>query len=293
VSILALASAKGSPGVTTTALALASWWPRPSVLVEADPAGGDLAARTGLAEEPGLVGLAAALRRDRPDAPLNSELLHHYQQRSPIGVEVVAAPASSQQAGAAVSLLAVQAARPARIGGDLLVDLGRLVARSRSDAAPDAQQMSRAADVVVWVCRPELADLAHVAVALAPEHSVATEAVRTDPAQTGAVIVLCGEGPYPANEVSATLGCPVLGSLPADNAGAAALWGGGVRSWAHSALGRATRDLAEGLVSRLPDDSGTPAAESIEAPSGLLSGDDSNETDRRRRSEAETIGARQ
>jgi hypothetical protein len=281
VSILALASAKGSPGVTTTALALASWWPRQTVLIEADPAGGDLAARTGLAEEPGLVGLAAALRRDRPDAPLNSEILERYQQRAPIGVDVVAAPAASQQAGAAVTLLAAQAARPSSTGGDLLMDLGRVAGQSRSNEGPASQQMSRKADLVVWVCRPELADLAHVAAALGPDHA----------GETDAVIVLCGEGPYPANEVSATLGRPVLSSLPADNAGAAALWAGGARSWAHSALGRATRDLAEALVACLPDDSDVQAAESPEAPSGRPSSDDPNETVHTVRSESEPIGA--
>ncbi|WP_243597709.1 hypothetical protein [Thermobifida halotolerans] len=40
--LLCLTSAKGSPGVTTTALALTLTWPRPVLLVEADPAGGDL-----------------------------------------------------------------------------------------------------------------------------------------------------------------------------------------------------------------------------------------------------------
>jgi hypothetical protein len=284
VSIVALASAKGSPGVTTTALALASWWPRQAVLIEADPAGGDLAARTGLAEEPGLVGLAAAIRRNHPDVPLNGELLVRYEQRAPIGVEVVAAPASSQQAGAAVSLLAAQAARPAPTGGDLLVDFGRLAGQSGSDGGTPSQQMSRAADLVVWVCRPELADLAHVTAALGPKHS-------EHPGETDAVIVLCGGGPYPANEVAATLGRPVLGSLPADNPGAADLWAGRARSWAHSALGRATRDLAEALVGRLPDDSGAQAAESPDAPSGRSRSDDTSESVQTPRSDAESIGA--
>lgn len=40
--LLCLTSAKGSPGTTTTALALTLTWPRPVLLVEADPAGGDL-----------------------------------------------------------------------------------------------------------------------------------------------------------------------------------------------------------------------------------------------------------
>ncbi|MGK2852999.1 MAG: hypothetical protein ACSLE3_02645, partial [Microbacteriaceae bacterium] len=40
MALIALASASGSPGVTTTAMGLALAWPRPVLLVEADPTGG-------------------------------------------------------------------------------------------------------------------------------------------------------------------------------------------------------------------------------------------------------------
>jgi len=40
MALIALASATGAPGVSTTALGLALNWPRPVVLVEADPNGG-------------------------------------------------------------------------------------------------------------------------------------------------------------------------------------------------------------------------------------------------------------
>lgn len=39
MALISLTSANGSPGVTTTALGLAASWPRPVVLVEADPTG--------------------------------------------------------------------------------------------------------------------------------------------------------------------------------------------------------------------------------------------------------------
>lgn len=42
MAIIALASAKHSPGVTTTALGVAALWPGRTILVEADPAGSDL-----------------------------------------------------------------------------------------------------------------------------------------------------------------------------------------------------------------------------------------------------------
>lgn len=68
MTVVALCSAKHSPGSTTLALALACAAtevdePLPLV-VEADPAGGDLAAHLGLPVSPGLVGLAAAFRHE-------------------------------------------------------------------------------------------------------------------------------------------------------------------------------------------------------------------------------------
>ena len=57
--LIALASVKSSPGVTTAALALASMWKNAErrLLVEADPGGGDLGLWLGLGVE-----CSAALR---------------------------------------------------------------------------------------------------------------------------------------------------------------------------------------------------------------------------------------
>jgi len=59
MSLIAFASVKGSPGVTTTVLALASVWPTSQHLIvaELDPAGGDLATR---------FGQSFGARRDQP-----------------------------------------------------------------------------------------------------------------------------------------------------------------------------------------------------------------------------------
>ena len=57
--LVAMVSVKGAPGVTTLAVGLATRWPRgEAVVVEADPAGGDLSARFGLAHDPGLAAMA-------------------------------------------------------------------------------------------------------------------------------------------------------------------------------------------------------------------------------------------
>ena len=243
MTVVALASVKGSPGVTTTALALASWWPRPIVVMEADPAGGDLAARLGLPEEPGLVGLAASLRRDLRDGTPNEAMIEGYLQAAPVRtesarVELVAAPAGFRQATAAVGLLSGLASLPTPGGADLLLDMGRLAGTSLSERPSTSQSLIEAADLLVWVSRPQLADLAHLAAAT--EH-------RLDSGPEP-LVVLTGGGPYPADEVAAALAVTVLGNLPGDPSGVAALWAGGGRTWAHSTLGRATRDLAAVLA---------------------------------------------
>jgi len=69
MALIAIASDKGAPGVTTAALALAAVWPRAVLLAECDPAGGDLAFRFPAADgghlDPrrGVLSLAVAARR--------------------------------------------------------------------------------------------------------------------------------------------------------------------------------------------------------------------------------------
>ena len=66
MALITLTSASGSPGVTTTAVGLALSWPRPVLLVEADPTGGSAIAagylRGGAAPSDSLIDLAFAHR---------------------------------------------------------------------------------------------------------------------------------------------------------------------------------------------------------------------------------------
>ena len=79
-------SLKGSPGVTTLSCLLAATWPDPApvVVVEADPAGGDLAARFGLSSTMGWSSLEAAVRRGGAASPLEPHL-----QQLPGGLAVL------------------------------------------------------------------------------------------------------------------------------------------------------------------------------------------------------------
>ncbi|HSS91257.1 MAG TPA: hypothetical protein VLL69_18210, partial [Streptosporangiaceae bacterium] len=74
MALVAVASDKGAPGVTTASVVLAAVWPRPVLLAECDPAGGDLRYRFraadggGLDPGRGLLSLAVAARRGlRPE----------------------------------------------------------------------------------------------------------------------------------------------------------------------------------------------------------------------------------
>ena len=78
MAMVAVVGAKGAPGATTSTLALACGWPGPILVVDADPAGGDIAAgwlggRLGL--DRGLLSFAAATRHI--DAPAAADLTGH------------------------------------------------------------------------------------------------------------------------------------------------------------------------------------------------------------------------
>ena len=126
--LIALASVKGSPGVTSTALALAAVWPRPVVLLEADPAGGDLAYRCRAAHggpvsaNRGLLRLAAAVRGGMP----SPDALFNESQLLACGVNLIQGVPSSAQARGLAALWQTIAQACATAELDVIADLGRL-----------------------------------------------------------------------------------------------------------------------------------------------------------------------
>lgn len=203
MTLVALASAKASPGVTTTTLLLAAAWPHDDVVVvEADPDGGDLAARYGLASEPSLVSAAAAMRR----GPEVADPLAH-AQTLPGGIRALMGPAGGDQAHGALAAGAFLADALASLDPTVvLVDCGRL------RAASPARPLVDAADMTVIVARPRLDEVRHLA------H-------RADLA--GRVGVVCiGQKPYDPQEVADALGVVLLGVLADDAAAADALRNG-------------------------------------------------------------------
>ncbi|MEU5259748.1 carbon monoxide dehydrogenase maturation protein [Amycolatopsis sp. NPDC021455] len=207
--LIALASLKGSPGVTTFTVALAANWPVAvrRLVVECDPAGGDLAQRFALAPSPGLLSLAAAVRQ-----PFGPDVVWNHTQTLAGQLPVVAGPAGGPQARAALGAVTAAGSplcRAAREPGVLVfADCGRL------DPGSPAEPLMRQADVLLLVSGTYSDELAHVAARL---HELGRAAGR-------ASLVLAGRGHTP-DEVERELGVPVMARIPHDPTAARSLTG--------------------------------------------------------------------
>jgi hypothetical protein len=243
MAYVAFASAKASPGVTTTITALASTWPRDRdlLIAELDPAGGDLGVRFDLATEPGLVTLAAAGRRqlDRPTLAGHTQPLPFAGRRTEGDAEgavrrVLVGPVAADQAGAA--LAALRGGLPgvlSSLGADVLVDCGRL------DPGSAVHDVVTEADLLVVVARPVVSEVHHLAARLSGLRPKALS------------LLLIGDRPYSVAEVADAIGANPLGVLPVDDRAAAALTVGrsdGARVLRRSRLLRDARAVADGLA---------------------------------------------
>lgn len=161
MALVSFLSAKGSPGVTTTALLSAALWPHPCVLLDADPAGGDVAARVPAVDggvldpDRGLLPLLTSARRGLSGA----QVLEQAQVVAG-GTRVVCGmtgPEQSLAAGRGWSALAnvVADLRDGEVPTDVIVDAGRVGA--------DAVHLDllRAADTVVLLVRADTAAVLH------------------------------------------------------------------------------------------------------------------------------------
>lgn len=149
MTLVAFAADKGSPGVTTSCLALALLWPRRVVVAECDPAGGDLALRLrrpdGLPPNPdvGILSLAAAARLG-----MGADEIWNHLQPLALGVDVLVGLGTAEQGSGLEHLRkAVAHALHAAEGADVFADLGRI-----GPGTPSAEFLAEA-DRVVLVTR--------------------------------------------------------------------------------------------------------------------------------------------
>lgn len=204
MSLVAVAGVSGSVGVTAVSLALAAWWPveRSAGVVEADPTGGDVAARWGVSFRPGLIELAAAA-----DAGGIGEepIVYGVQHLDVAGrrVGVVCAPPGGRQVTAALPVIsppASKALNPA--AGVAVADVGRLW--------PDSPvwNLVEYAEVAIVLVEGTVSAVAHLR-----SHLAVLEARRSGP-----VLVMCAGGQYLPGEIASAVAeferVEVLGAIP-------------------------------------------------------------------------------
>lgn len=231
--VIGVVSAKGSPGVSTTALALcAAVDPAATrLLVELDPSGGSIECWTGPVGEPGLIQLANGLRRG-----VGPEALLTHAVAIAAGVWAVLAPAAGALAEATVAASGDRLVPAlATVPGTVVVDGGRW---SRSQ--PTASRLA-GCDVVAVVCRPTVAGVEAARWLIDPLAATVSAPV---------VLVLVGDRPYGPEEVADAVGVPVVGALAWDPRGVTALLTAGAgRTWTRSSIARSARSVLAALHS--------------------------------------------
>ena len=211
MALIAVTSAHGSPGTTTSALGLALAWPRPVVLVDADPTGARFIPAGYLrgADLPTtrtVVDLAISLRNGTVDEDLPRSVFTLPGSQ----VQYLPGALNHQQAPALDGLwapLAETFKSLERNGQDVIVDVGRL------GLAGSPYPLLAAADLALLAVRSSLTALV-AATSWAPtlrstfEHDGARDAL-------GAIVI--GENrPYGSGEVAKVLALPVIARLAWD-----------------------------------------------------------------------------
>jgi|KBSSwiStaDraftv2_1062776.scaffolds.fasta_scaffold183933_3 hypothetical protein len=215
--LIAMVSAKGSPGVSTAALACTLTWPAPTLLVEGDPAGGDLLAgylsRYELPTDRGILPLASAAVRGTAEREFAGQLIDldsPRQQRMVLpGISTPDQSASLAPGWARLGEFF------AGLAPTVIVDCGRL-------HAPHAPiPLLALSDLVLIVLRPQSIRT------ISPVIPAINRLRREIPEEQGNLgLMLVGDGIAP-KELVKHLGVPVLGRLAWDPSTAAGLCGEG------------------------------------------------------------------
>jgi hypothetical protein len=278
MAVIALTSARGAPGVSTTALAMTLLWPRSALLAECDPAGGSstLAGylRGGVEHTRGLLGLAVASRHGQlGEAVLWSETLPLADGPGGSGPSdrwLLPGLSDAAQAPSTAGLwgpLGGVLAGLERAGTDVLVDAGRL------GAAHGPTPLLRSADVALLVLGTSLPAVAAARARLGVLRAELGETDGPGPGPLGLLLVGAGR-PYDAREISRALGVPVVGSLAWDPAAAEVFSAGAPpgRRFGTAPLVRSTRAAVaavQELVARRRDRLALPGEGRPQAAPGL------------------------
>ena len=254
--LISLLSIKGSPGVTTAALALGSVWPRTALVVDVDPQGGDALAGVGggrQAADRGIVDVLAEARYGDPQAALG----RHVTRPAPHSPLLLAGFGAPGQAATVpwAPLAGVLAGLP---DTDVLADCGRYCPHH---PVSELLRRGRFTLVVTGSSLRAVRATARSLPLLRAELGIAA-----DDDESIGLLVVGPDRPYAVGEIEQACGTEVVGTLPHDPA-AARVWTDAThpgRSFRRSQLQMAAATLADELAERLENDpmgaDGPPAA---------------------------------
>jgi hypothetical protein len=237
MAMFMVASLKGAPGATTTALALAATWPRPALLAELDPDGGDVRYRLTAAggepldRSPGLLSYAEAIM-EGPD-------VREHLQQLPGGLEVLIGLPSGDDSEALDRRWApVGALLESTPDRDVIADCGRIHPLS------PAEELFPYAAALLLVTRPTVDGVAHLRARVeamddAPPIYVAVVTGQADSRSARQVQAVLDDADLPAN---------VLGRIAYDPIGAGTLAGEWTDRLSRSWLMRSARDIGSRMV---------------------------------------------
>lgn len=252
MAVVTFCSAKGSPGVTTAAMAVGALWPRKVLVVDADPAGGDLGLRlpqvdgTPTEAGTGLLSLAPLARRG-----LTADTVLGHRQILAGGLEIIAGLTDPAQSRALAPLWRDFAtAFDTLPGGDALIDLGRL-----AGVDPVEMPLLQRSRLIVLVLRPTVSQVLHARERLRVlDQWVGSSQQHAGVPRVGLLVVAGPDQQRDAAGVVETLleaapWAEDLGQLALDPAGAAVFEGGTVRRPERTLLVRSAREVTERIVS--------------------------------------------
>ena len=260
MALIALAADKGSPGVTTSAVALSAVWPRRALFAECDPHGGDLVYRMPaehggpLDPNRGLVSLAVEARRG-----FDASVLPQHTQRLNGGLEILVGLGNADQAHGMTGLWAPLGRAFDRFadlpyGADVIADCGRI-----GPDSPTIELLAQAA-LVLLIARTDAEHIAHVrdrANSLSARlHAAQGGTVSLSRPPVGIVLIAPpNRARQAAKQVgdllaATTAGAEVLGVLAYDESGADALSGRSRGRVDKALLTRSARELAGSTAHR-------------------------------------------
>jgi hypothetical protein len=253
VALIAIGADKGAPGVTTTAMALTAVWPRPILLAECDPSGGDLVYRfpsaVGGHLDPrrGVLSLGIAARRGMP-----AQQAWEHVQKMQGGMDLLAGVTNAEQ-GAGLNTLWGPIGR--LLAGlpqaDVIADCGRV------GVDGPVYDLLAEASLVLLISKAAIADVIRLRDRVTAL-SAATEQ-RRRPARIGVLVLAdpkqlnsaIGEVQHVLDQAVGS--AKVLGGLPDDPRGAQLFRDGQVGKLNKTLLVRAARGIAKQLVAALPE----------------------------------------